>query len=206
MELSIPLQNRVTPFGDIIATPERGTLLGNRGILHDDQRHIVRTAQVRRWLTCVLEFKGIRRTIMKPHRYTELFFLDEVTALAAGHRPCCECRRADYQRFQGCWRAAVSEQTAADEMDRVLHAERRVRGGGKVTYQAPGAELPAGVFIGQDGAAWLVGPDQILRWTPGGYAERAARPRGPVTVLTPRSTVAVLRAGYEPAVHASAGG
>jgi len=205
-EPSIPLQNRITPFGDIIATPERGTLLGNRGILHDDQQRIVRTAQVRRWLTCVLEFKNIRRTIMKPHRYTELFFLDEVTALAAGHRPCCECRHQAYKMFQSYWRGAVSEQTSAEEMDRRLQADRRIRGGGKRTFLAPCEDLPAGTFIGQGDQAWLVGDGQLLRWTPGGYAERQDRPREIVTVLTPRSTVAVLRAGYLPGVHASAGG
>lgn len=195
----------MTPFGDIIATPERGTLLGNRGILHDDHKQIVRTAQVRRWLTCVLEFKDIRRTIMKPHRYTELFFLDEVTALAAGHRPCCECRHLAYQTFQSCWRTAVSVQTSAEEMDRRLQADRRLRGGGKRTFRAPSEQLPAGTFIGQGGDAWLVRGDHLLRWTPGGYTERQVRPDGLVTVLTPRSTVAVLQAGYVPGVHASAG-
>jgi len=203
-EQSIPLQNRVTPFGDIVAIPERGTLLGNRGILHDDQKRIVRTAQVRRWLTCVLEFKGIRRTIMKPHRYTELFFLDEVTALAAGHRPCCECRRQAYQAFQSYWRDAVSAQARADEMDRGLQTDRRVRGGGKGTFQAPCEDLPTGTFVEQGAAAWLLRGDQLLRWTPGGYAEHRIRPNGLVTVLTPRSTVAVLRAGYVPSVHPSA--
>jgi hypothetical protein len=193
----------VTPFGDIIAAPERGTLLGNRGILHDDQQRIVRTAQVRRWLTCVLEFKNIRRTIMAPHRYTELFFLDEVTALAAGHRPCCECRHQAYKTFQSCWRSAVSAQTSAEDMDRRLQADRRVRGR-KKTFLAPCQDLPAGTFIAEGGDAWLVSADHLLRWTAGGYAERRARPTGPVTVLTPRSTVAVLHAGYVPAVHASA--
>jgi hypothetical protein len=204
-ESVIPLQNRVTPFGDIVATPERGALLGNRGILHDDQRQIVRSAQVRRWLICVLEFKNIRRTIMQPHRYTELFFLDEATALAAGHRPCCECRRQAYRTFQSCWRAAVSAQTSADEMDRTLQADRRIRGGAKRTFLAPCEDLPAGTFIARGDAAWLIRGEELLRWTPGGYAERTARPNGPVPVLTPRSTVAVLRAGYIPGLHESAG-
>lgn len=141
---------------------------------------------------------------MKPHRYTELFFLDEVTAFSAGHRPCCECRHQAYRAFQSCWRSAVSTQTSADEMDRRLHAERRVRGGAKVTYRAPGENLPAGTFIEQGGAAWLIQGDELRRWTPGGYTERAVRPDGLVTVLTPRSTVAVLQAGYRPAVHTSA--
>jgi hypothetical protein len=181
-------------------------MLGNRGILHDDHRQIVRTAQVRRWLACVLEFKGIRRTIMRPHRYTELFFLDEVTALSAGHRPCCECRHQAYKEFQARWRAAVSAQASADEMDRRLHGERRLRGGAKVTYRARCEDLPAGAFIARGGAAWLVRGDQLLRWTAGGYTGREPRPAGLVTVLTPRSTVAVLRDGYLPGVHPSAGG
>ncbi len=165
----------------------------------------MRTAQVRRWLTCVLEFKDIRRTIMKPHRYTELFFLDEVTALAAGHRPCCECRHQAYQTFQSYWRDVVSAQAGADDMDRTLQADRRLRGGGKRTFQAWCEDLPAGTFIGQGDVAWLLRGDQLLRWTPSGYAERRARPNELVTVLTPRSTVALLRAGYVPGVHSSAG-
>jgi hypothetical protein len=200
----IPLQNRVTPFGDIVAVPERGTLLGNRGILHDDQRRIVRTAQVRRWLTCVLEFKGIRRVIMAPHRYTELFFLDEATALAAGHRPCCECRRPAYLRFQSLWREAVSAEASADEMDRRLQADRRLTAGRKRTYQARCDDLPSGAFIELDGQPWLIGGGQLSRWTPGGYADRRPLPGGSVTVLTPRSTVCVIGAGYLPGVHASA--
>lgn len=142
---------------------------------------------------------------MKPHRYTELFFLDEVTALAAGHRPCCECRHQAYKTFQSYWRGAVSTATSADAMDRRLQADRRLRGGGKRTFLAPSDELPAGTFIGQGGEAWLVYGDYLLRWTPRGYAERQVRPSELVTVLTPRSTVAVLRAGYVPGVHASAG-
>src|SRR5579863_4495469 len=131
----MPLQNRVTPFGDLIATPERGTMLGNRGILHNAHKEIIRTSKVRRWLTCVLEFKGIRRTIMKPGSYTELFFLDEATALAAGHRPCCECRRQDYQRFQYYWQKAFGLKPTADQMDQQLQQERR-QNSKKKTYQA----------------------------------------------------------------------
>jgi hypothetical protein len=198
-----PLRNRVTPFGEIAAVPERGTLFGNRGILHDDNKRLVRTSQVRRWLICVLEFKGIHRTVMTPHRYTELFFLDEATALAAGHRPCCECRRQAYREFQAGWRAGVGGSVLANDMDRRLAAERRLRGA-KVTYQAPCAGLPDGVFIAADGQAWLLRAGQALRWTPGGYTERAQRPDGTVTVLTPPSTVAVLRHGYPPALHPTA--
>src|SRR5580693_3919175 len=118
----MPRQNRVNPFGDIIATPERGTFMGNRGVLHDDQGCIQRAWQVKRWLVCVLEFRGRQRTVMKPHSYTELFFLDEATALAAGHRPCAECRHARFIDFCMAWKAAhpearSSRRATADEMD-----------------------------------------------------------------------------------------
>ncbi len=99
----MPLQNRVTPFGDLIAVPERGLMFGNRGVLHNGERRIVRNSQLRRWIVCVLEFRGRSRPIMRPGHYTELFFLDEATALAAGHRPCAECRHQDYQTFRRCW-------------------------------------------------------------------------------------------------------
>jgi hypothetical protein len=167
----MPLRNRVTPFGDIIATPERGTMFGNRGILHDERKVIVRTSQVRRWLCCVLEFKGIRRTIMKPHSYTELFFLDEATAVSAGHRLCFECRRQAAVDFQLSWTRALGVSAQADEMDRVLGSERRLRGGRKKTHQADMLGLPDGTFVARDGAAWLVLEGRLLRWTPSGYAE-----------------------------------
>jgi hypothetical protein len=99
----VPLQNRVTPFSDLVAVPERGTLTGNRGVLHDEFRRIVRFSAGRRWISCLTEFKGRRRPLMAPGNYTELFFIDEATALAAGHRPCHECRRADALRFREAW-------------------------------------------------------------------------------------------------------
>src|SRR5262249_42534874 len=120
----MPLQNRVTPFGELIATEARGLLMGNRGRLHDTDRRIVRYAQGRRWIACVTSFRGRRRTIMSPRSYTELFFLDEAVALAAGHRPCAECRRGDYARFQAAWTRAGLGRASADEMDRRLHADR----------------------------------------------------------------------------------
>src|SRR5262245_27436707 len=123
----MPRPNRVTPFGDIIATPDRGTFMGNRGVLHDDAGRIQRAWQVKRWLVCVLAFKGRKRRGMRPGRYTELFFLDEATALAAGHRPCAECRRQRYNAFCNAWRLADargSHLPTADEIDRRLHAER----------------------------------------------------------------------------------
>src|SRR5919204_6549006 len=102
----MPRQNRVTPFGEIVATPERGTLMGNRGVLHDGEGRIRRPWQLRRWLVCVLDLKGRKRRVMTPGRYTELFFLDEATALAAGHRPCAECRRARFLAFCSAWGTA----------------------------------------------------------------------------------------------------
>src|SRR5262249_48279462 len=121
-------QNRVNPFGDLIAVPDRGTFMGNRGILHDTWGRIRRPWTVKRWLVCVLEFRGRKRTVMTPNRYTELFFLDEATALAAGHRPCAECRHARYIAFRDAWAKgrgrSRSPRPSADDMDNVLHAER----------------------------------------------------------------------------------
>ncbi|MFI5272345.1 MAG: hypothetical protein ACHQ4H_04845 [Ktedonobacterales bacterium] len=205
----MPLRNRVTPFGEIVAVAERGLLMGNRGILHDDTPHIVRPWQVRRWITCRTEFRGRRRPLMRPHSWTELFFLDEVTAFAAGHRPCAECRFADYQRFKAAWAAWSGEAAGAERMDAVLHGDRLVGRGAhqrKRTYQEEIAALPDGTFINLDGAAWLRWRGQLLAWSAAGYGARRPLPAsGSVEVLTPRALVAVLRAGYLPLVHPSAG-
>ncbi len=203
-----PLQNRVTPFGDIVAVEGRGLFMGNRGVLHDARRRLVRSSQVRRWIICRTEFRGRRRRIMTPGSYTELFFLDEAAALAAGHRPCAECRHADYARFRDAW--AVSHPgtaRTADAIDRTLHAERLAAPGIKRTYCARVAALPDGAYVDLGGVAWLLWKGAVLRWSAGGYVERRLRPRrGVVTVLTPPSTVAVMRAGYRPHVHASVAG
>ena len=209
----MPRQNRVTPRSEPIAVPARGTLLGNRGVLHDAQGRLGRRRWTTwAWVTCLLEFKGRRRPLMAPGRYTELFFLDEATALAAGHRPCGECRRPDYRRFKALWLAAAG--LAADApiaaLDRLLHAERTRRGAAGETHRAPLAHLPDGCLVALVGAdsqedAWLVLGRHLLRWTPNGYAERRTRPHaGSVAVLTPPTTVRVLAAGYRPALHASA--
>jgi hypothetical protein len=131
----MPLQNRVTPFGELIATEARGLLMGNRGRLHDARRRIVRYAQGRRWISCLTSFRGRRRVVMSPDSYTELFFLDEAVALAAGHRPCAECRHEDYLRFQQAWARARMGGTGADDMDRRLHADRLVGPGARRTYR-----------------------------------------------------------------------
>jgi hypothetical protein len=209
----VPRQNRVTPFGDIVATPERGTFLGNRGVLHDAEGRIRRAWQVKRWIVCVLEFRGRKRTVMSPGRYTELFFLDEATALAAGHRPCAECRHARFLAFCTAWAAAhpadsSSARPAADAIDRQLHAERVAPDRSKRSFVAALDGLPDGVFVAVPAwgeQAYLVRGDSLLAWSPGGYHERRRRPKGEeVRVLTPPSTVKAIRAGYAPAIHHSA--
>jgi hypothetical protein len=203
----VPLRNRVTPFGDIIATPARGLLFGNRGVLHDQDGRLVREWQVRRWIACLLEFKGRRRPLLRPGRFTELFFLDEATALAAGHRPCAECRRADFLRFREAWMETHPGGVTprVDDIDRVLHADRVDGGGGKRLHQAKLGDLPEGSMIAQDGRAWLVMGGNLIAWSPSGYGEgRAAPASTSVQVLTPASLVEVIRAGYQPGLHPTA--
>jgi hypothetical protein len=199
----MPLQNRVTPFGDIVALPGRGLLMGNRGILHDDARHIVRHSQVRRWIACRTDFKNVRRTLMRPHSWTELFFLDEATAFSAGHRPCAECRRADYRRFKSLWVECFGGPVSAEIIDRVLHAER-LGGRKKRTYSSDLAVLPDGAYI-VDAGFWLVWGAELLAWSGDGYTGRRPRlPNREVDVLTPRSIIAILAGGYRPGIHPSA--
>lgn len=202
----MPLQNRVTPFGGLIAVPERGTFTGNRGILHDADKRIVRHHVGRRWIVCRLEFRGWRREVMQPNRWTQLFFLDEATALAAGHRPCATCRHADYQRFRRCWAAAHGGTVpSADKMDRELHADRLAAPRTRRTFQHVIEQLPDGVFVLLNGEPWLLWRNRLLRWTPGGYDRAEPRPAsGVVTVLTPRSSVRTIAVGYAPIVHSSA--
>src|SRR5688500_958226 len=149
----MPHRNRVTPFGEIVAMPERGTLMGNRGVLHGDDGSHRRDRQVRRWVACRPEFQGRLRPIRQPRRWTELFFLDEATALAAGHRPCAECRREDYRRWQAAWPHA---DTGADAMDRVLHADRLVARA-KRTFEAALGDLPDGVMVTRGASAAATG-------------------------------------------------
>ena len=188
----MPLRNRVTPLGELIETGERGLVFGNRGRLHGEDRRIRRNHDGRRWIACRLEFRGRRREPMPSGRYTGLFFLDEATALAAGHRPCAECRHEDYRSFLN-----QADATSADELDRRLHAERL--GGdvlGRRLHETQAEELPDGAFVLLGGAAYLVLGDACLRWTPGGYAEQRRRPRGRVEVVTPPTSLRVLGSGW----------
>jgi hypothetical protein len=205
----MPLQNRVTPFGEIVSSEARGTLMGNRGCLHDAHRTLGgRRWTTRAWLSCLLSFGGRRRELMRPGSYTELFFLDEATALAAGHRPCAECRREAFRRFADAWATGAGragERVRAADMDRVLHAERFQRWGGKITFDVPLADLPDGTMIDRGGTAFLKWDGAVRPWSLAGYGPPVdLAPDGAVTVLTPRPTVEVLRAGYRPDVHPSA--
>jgi hypothetical protein len=192
----MPLQNRVTPLSELIAVPERGLVYGNRGCLHDEHGRIRRRYGVRRWIACRLEFRGRRRSpLMQPGRYTELFFLDEATAFAAGHRPCAECRREDYDRFSALWPGP----RGADAIDLRLHGERLANRSQR-HHAAALDDLPAGAFVLREGEPWLVLGGELLRWTPAGYPERIARPAGLAILITPPSLVEVLRAGWQPAV------
>ena len=176
----MPRQNRVTPFGEIIATPERGLFMGNRGLLHNDEGHIKRSWLLKRWIVCVLEFRGRKREVMTPGRYTELFFLDEATAFAAGHRPCAECRRSAYNAYCLGFEASQSKKVSAEVIDDKLHAERLTREGRKRAFPASLDELPDAVFVtvpawGEQ--AYLVWGKYLLAWSPGGYHERRRRPK-----------------------------
>jgi hypothetical protein len=197
------LQNRVTPLGDLIADPARGLVYGNRGCLHDDAGRIRRRYAVKRWLACRLEFRGWHRApLLQPGRFTELFFLDEATAFAAGHRPCALCRREDYTRAVEIWRGLHPGRVDADAIDAQLHRERvDPVTHGQLRHEAQLADLPDGAFVLRDGAPWLVLGAELLRWTPAGYTDRVPRPvRGEALAITPPSLLTVLRTGWEPLV------
>ncbi len=203
----MPLQNRVSPFGDLVAVSARGLFMGNRGgRFHTDAKTLTaRRWASRQWICCVLDFKGRRREVWGRF-YSELFFLDEPTALAVGHRPCFECRRNDAEAFAEKWRegGSLGARPRAGEMDNVLHGER-LRGRAKRLHRYEIDELPDGAFVALEDAAFAVRRDALLRWTPAGYDARQPRPCGiAVDVLTPPAMLAVLSAGYEPRWHPSA--
>ena len=206
----MPLQNRVDPCGAIFSWAARGTLMGNRGgALHNQEREIVRQYASRRWITCLLEFKGRRRSVMSPGRYTELFFLDEAVALAAGHRPCAECRRERFNAFKDAWNRSGDSREGkkaplADEIDAELHGTRIDRRKGKISYDASLNSLPDGCFVQLEGSSYLVWGDTLLLWSPAGYEKKCERPNDlTVTILTPEPVVRCIRQGYRPEVHKS---
>ncbi len=201
----MPLSNRVTPFGDCIATPARGLMMGNRGgRLHDVRQRLgARRWVSKQWICCRLAFNDRHRRVWGDG-YSELFFLDEVTALAAGHRPCFECRHRDAERFASLF-ADGPRRAGAAAMDARLHAER-LDGRSKRLHALPLDTLPDGAMIARDGEAFAVRGRHLLRWTPSGYAEIISRPQDAVVeVLTPPSMLAVLTRGYAPLWHPSAG-
>lgn len=203
----MPLQNRVTPCGDILAVPPRGLFMGNRGVLHDDRRRLGAARwKHRNWVTCRLEFNNRRRRVMAPRRYTELFFLDEAVALAAGHRPCGECRRRDYAHFLDIWSEAFGHRPGARELDHVLHMARAEPGARNLKRHAAAlGELPDGAFIlSEAGQPLLALGPWLYPYEPGGYGPPVKRRAGVVSVLTPEPTIAVLRAGFRPVLHPSA--
>jgi hypothetical protein len=199
----VPRRNRVTPLSELIADPARGLVYGNRGCLHDDEGRIRRRYNGRRWISCRLQFRGWQREgLMMPGRFTELFFLDEATAFAAGHRPCALCRRGDYDRFGEIWGELHPGQAGADAIDAQLHQER-IDPATRLQLRRPAEldSLPDGAFVFDQGAPWLVLGDELQRWTASGYDLRRRRERGAtVELITPPSLVEVLRTGWEPAV------
>ncbi|MGH9101468.1 MAG: hypothetical protein ACRDYD_00560 [Acidimicrobiales bacterium] len=201
----MPMQNRVTPTGELIAVADRGMLWGNRGRLHDRQRNLVRYSTGRAWVICVLDFKGRRRQLWTPGKLTELLFLDEATGLAAGHRPCGECRVADFRSFKAAWATAhPGEDVSAPAIDARLQADRLTGPGARRTYSANLGELPDGTMVDLDARPWLVNNGQLLAWSPAGYQGRRTQPPSTsITVITPRATVGTLTAGYRPILHRS---
>jgi hypothetical protein len=196
-------RNRVTPFGEIVAIEQRGMFMGNRGSIHRG-RAIVRPWQVRRWITCVLEFKGWLAPKWEQGRWTPLFFWDEAVALAAGHRPCALCRRGDFNRWMDGWESAFDQRPRVDPMDRRLHGER-VKGRRQRRHVMAWRDMPEGSFVVVREVPALVMGDRLVPWSPKGYGAPVNRPGGgDAVVLTPPSAVAVLGHGYRPAVHPSA--
>lgn len=186
----------------MIKTKARGAWLGNRGVIHNEDKQIVRPYKIKAWITCALTFRGRHREIMQPDRWTELFFLDEATAFSAGHRPCFQCRYKDHMRFKEYWlkgnpQYGFNMQTPVTEIDDIIHKERVTKDKSKVTYQALIESLPNGTFIMYDDKPYLVCDKQLYAWAPAGYAAAIALPGvNNVAVLTPRSFVNMFAKGY----------
>jgi hypothetical protein len=194
----MPQRNRVTPTGEIVDTPLRGAWTGNRGVLHEG-REIVRSHAGDLWITCALEFRGRHRDLWIPNRWTPLFFHDEAVAFAAGHRPCGECRHAEYRAYKAAWADSLGgPPPSAGEMNRRLHAERIFPGTHRrCLHETPWPDLPYGAFVLDDGTPHLVLAGELITWSPAGYGNRRRRPRrGTAATITPPATLAILRAGY----------
>lgn len=200
------LQNRVDPFGNLIKTEARGSWTGTRGVLHNDQQEIIRPFKLKAWLTCKLEFKGRKRKVMSPGRYTELFFLDEATAFSAGHRPCCECRRNDFNRFKSFWLRGnpgynFDEKISIQKIDEIIHKERIDQDNSKITFEESSPDIPNGIFVLFNNKPFLIFNNRMFLWSAFGY-EKGIPLQGPdkLIILTPMSVVNTFRAGYEPQI------
>lgn len=198
-------QNRVNPEGEICFSSEKGTLMGNRGCLHDDEQKIRYSSKRDAWVTCLLSFKERRRKLMQPGQYTELFFLDEATALAAGHRPCAECRRERYKQFLAAW-PSLGDGIRAADVDRALKQERAkdIRVDASALSQYPDGVMVKEVSSGQ---YFLLFGNEAFLWSFGGYKSPAPmlEMTGEFRILTPASTIEAIRNGYYPDIHQSVG-
>jgi hypothetical protein len=208
----MPLQNRVSPFSIFTATPERGKWTGNRGVIHNADKEIVRNHAVKYWITCELKYKNFQRKVMTPNRWTELFFLDEATAFAAGHRPCGFCRHPDFKRFKGLWllangeRHGLEKDTKIDAIDAIIHQERLNGNGLQKTFKGTLLTLPDGTFVNfnEDLKAYLWFQQNLYEWSFSGYTKVLEIAQNQeVNILTPRSYIEVFRAGYLPQIHSS---
>jgi hypothetical protein len=197
-------QNRVNPFGELIKTPARGNLMGNRGVIHNNHGEIKQPYKLKAWITCLLQFKGRKFKIMAPNRWTALFFLDEATAFAAGHRPCNECRRNDFMKFKSFWikgnpEYGFSTKTKIAEIDAVLHSERINADKEKVIFEMDISEIPNGTFVLVKSIPHLFFQSSLYEWTPHGYTNTTSLPSDSrLTILTPKSIVKMFGAGYVP--------
>ncbi|MBM7457269.1 hypothetical protein HNR62_003181 [Oceanisphaera litoralis] len=201
------LQNRVDPWGKLNSVDARGAWMGNRGILHNQNKEIIAPWRHKAWIICKLDFKGRQREIFSNNSYSELFFMDEATALSAGHRPCAECNREKYKEFKSAWCAANAKEPSipVSQIDKKLHTERTIRGGGKVTVGMPFAEIPDGAFIDLENKALLRWRGVLWHWGWNGYERYDSKPAASdlVNVLTPQSIVKALLHGFRPQVHES---
>lgn len=199
------LRNRVDPLGRFVETSARGSWMGNRGVIHK-HKQIIGIFKHKAWITCKLDFKGRRRIVMSPDRWTELFFLDEATAFAAGHRPCFECRKDDAKKFKSCWINGnplhqFSMTASITQIDGIIHPERIDDEGRKVMFQCPPSDIPEGTFILIDEDAYVFSQGGLHRWTPFGYEDPMPMPEISLTILTPYSIVNAFRAGYVPQIN-----